>query len=85
MGQSSETIEDIKELVKKKTGCNVTVIDIETIDTEDPDYAAVVKLFDAYSVWALPVITIDGKVVCWGAVDSDRIEAALDNALEASA
>jgi hypothetical protein len=70
--------------VKEKTGGSSAVVDIETIDTTDPDDAAVVKLFDTYSVWALPVIFIDGKAACWGTIASDQIELAIVRALSLS-
>jgi predicted thioredoxin/glutaredoxin len=72
-------------LVDRKTGGNAAVVDIETIDTADPDYAAVVELFDRHSIWALPIITIDGKAVCWDTIDPDQIENVLEQELGISA
>jgi len=68
-------------LVDRKLGGDAAVVDIESVDAENPEYAAVVKLFDAYNIWALPVILIDGKEACWGTIDSKRIEQALDRVL----
>ncbi|APV44559.1 hypothetical protein Dform_01230 [Dehalogenimonas formicexedens] len=84
MGQSSETIEAIKKLVDSKTGTVSEVVDIESIDTEDENYAPVVKLFDSHSIWSLPVVFIDGKIVSWGTSRLDRIEKSLGEMFPAS-
>jgi hypothetical protein len=71
-------------VVDQKTGGNAEVINIETIDTEDADYAEVVKIFDSYAIWGLPMIMVDGKVVSWGVSQLSKIGAAVANAIEAS-
>ncbi|XUX00414.1 MAG: hypothetical protein TUN42_00085 [Dehalogenimonas sp.] len=43
-----------------------------------------VKVFDAYAIWGLPMIVIDGKVVSWGATRLSKIEAAVEEALQPS-
>lgn len=69
-------------MVDLKTGTDSEVINIESIDTEDENYAAVVKLFDAYAIWALPVVLIDGNVVSWGTPRLDRIDVAVAEAVK---
>jgi hypothetical protein len=59
----------------------VTCVDIESIDTDDPKYAPVVKAFDTYSTWALPVVTCNGEVVSSGDARPDRVVAALKNVM----
>jgi len=44
----------------------------------------VIKLFESHGVWALPVVLINGKAASWGETESDRIEAAVQKALQAS-
>jgi hypothetical protein len=71
-------------VVDRKTGGSAEVVNIESIDAEDAAYAEVVKLFDAYAIWALPVVLIDGKVVTWGASQLSKISAAVARAIEPS-
>jgi hypothetical protein len=44
----------------------------------------VVKVFEAYAIWGLPMIMIDGKVVSWGATQLSKIGVAVEKALEPS-
>ena len=67
-----------------KTGAVAEIINIESIDTEDENYEAVVKLFDTYAIWALPIIMIDAKTVSWGTTQLDTIEVALAAAVKTS-
>ncbi len=71
-------------MVDQKTGGSAETVNIETIDAEDTSYAEVVKIFDAYAIWALPMIMIDGKVVAWGTPQLSKISAAVAKALEPS-
>ena len=82
IGQSSATIEAIKEAVEKKVGNGVPVVDIETIDTEDPIYAPVVKAFNSFGAGALPIITLDGKAVCMGTIVLEQVVSALERELK---
>ena len=71
-------------MVDKKTGGGAEVVNIETIDTEDADYAEMVKIFDAYAIWGLPMVMIEGKVVSWGASQLSKISAAVEKAINPS-
>ncbi|MEN8615068.1 hypothetical protein ABFB09_07290 [Dehalogenimonas sp. THU2] len=66
------------------TGGTAAVIDVETIDADDPVFAPVIKAFDAYGTWALPVVTLNGQVVSVAVSAPGQIAAALDQALKAA-
>ena len=85
IGQSSETIDAIKEAIEKKTGGSASVVDIETIDTEDVEYAPVVKIFNSFGAAALPIVTLDGKPVCMGAIVPEQIAVIVERELEKKA
>ena len=62
-------------------GGSASVIDIETIDSEDPAFAPVIEAFNSYGTWALPIITLYDKIVCFGNTEPNHIAGALEQAL----
>jgi len=61
------------------------VVNIEAIDTEDANYAPVIKVFNSYGTAALPIITLDGRPVCMATVVPEQIIAALERQLKRTA
>lgn len=58
-------------------GGSAAVINIETIDAEDQSFAPVVEAFNQYGTWALPLVTLDGKVVSVGITAPEQIAVTL--------
>ncbi|MDV2989531.1 MAG: hypothetical protein P3T54_05225 [Dehalogenimonas sp.] len=58
-------------------GGSAEVIDIETIDADAAEFAPVVEAFNRYGIWALPVVTLDGKVVSVGITAPEQIASAV--------
>lgn len=64
-------------------GAVVSCVDIESIDADDPEYAPVIGAFNTYSLWALPIITLNGAVASAGESRPERVTAALRQAMPA--
>lgn len=69
-------------MVDDIVGGSAAVIDIETIDAEDPAFAPVVEAFNQYGTWALPLVTLDGKVVSISTTQPEQITSVLKREIE---
>jgi len=65
-------------------GGSAAVTDIETIDADAPEFTPVVEAFNRYGIWALPVVTLDGKVVSVGITAPEQISATLRQEMNGS-
>jgi len=60
-------------------------MDIENIDTEDVEYAPVVKAFNVFGAGALPIVTLEGKPVCMASSVPEEIVAVLEREIKKKA
>jgi hypothetical protein len=60
---------------------SVEVVDIETIDLDDTEYAPFIKIFYSFGLHALPVVTVNGEPASFGTQEPGEIVASIKRAL----
>lgn len=66
IGQSEETINELKDAIRKELQLHVEVLNVKEDKLKLSGDGQVIKLLNTFGPIALPIITLDGKVVSMG-------------------
>jgi len=66
IGQSKETINELKDAIGKELQLHVEVLNIKEDKLKLSDDGQVLKLINTFGAMALPIIALDGKIVSMG-------------------